>query len=212
MFEDVKSFDQLNSLVKNKRSEPYDEYFKEMDISEEQKEERVSLSEDFENAFLPVLILLFTMQQYGMVNWETARQRFDSGYRQAISSHMDIDEHMDLYISQFAYDVIDSTKSHEEDPYYYSLDRAMYLSENESNTSLNYKDFIQAIASGKTKKQWVDVRDKRERKTHLMVGGTVKKITEPFLVGDSLMFFPHDTSMGAEAKELVNCRCSCKYF
>lgn len=212
MFEDVKSFDQLNSLVKNKRSEPYDEYFKEMDISEEQKEERVSLSEDFENAFLPVLILLFTMQQYGMVNWETARQRFDSGYRQVISSHMDIDEHMDLYISQFSYDVIDSTKSHEGDPYYYSLDRAMYLSENESNTSLNYKDFLHAIASGKTKKRWVDVRDKRERKTHLMVGGTVKKITEPFLVGDSLMFFPKDVSFSPSLDQICGCRCSIKYF
>ena len=212
MFEDVKSFDQLNSLVKNKRSEPYEDYFSEMDISEEQKEERVSLSEDFENAFLPVLILLFTMQQYGMVNWETARKRFDSGYRQAISSHMDIDEYMDLYISQFSYDVIDSTKSHEEDPYYYSLDRAMYLSENESNTSLNYKDFIQAIASGKTKKQWVDVRDKRERKTHLMVGGTVKKITEPFLVGDSLMFFPKDVSFSPSLDQICGCRCSIKYF
>ena len=58
----------------------------------------------------------------------------------------------------------------------------------------------------------VDIRDKRERKDHREVGGTIKPITEPFLVGDSVMDYPKDTSYGASASQIVNCRCSIKYM
>jgi len=32
-------------------------------------------------------------------------------------------------------------------------------------------------------------------------------MNEPYLVGGSKMMFPSDTSLGARAKEVVNCRC-----
>lgn len=206
------SFDDLNALVKNKRAEPYDEYFSVMEISQKQKEDRTSLSKDLENAFLFVLILLFLMQQYNAMNWELARQRLEEGYRDAVKKHMPVDDYLSLYITSFSHDVIDSTKRHEKDPYYYSKDRGMYLAENESNTDWNHQEFKQAVAAGMTRKKWIDIRDSRERETHLEVGGTVKKITEPFIVGGSPMMFPKDTSMGAELKEIANCRCSTYYF
>jgi hypothetical protein len=77
---------------------------------------------------------------------------------------------------------------------------------------LNHQDFMDAIAAGFTLKKWVDIRDKRERKDHREVGGTIKPITEPFLVGDSVMDYPKDTSYGASASQIVNCRCSIKYM
>ena len=207
------SFDDLNALVKNKRAEPYEEYFSVMEISREQKEDRISLSEDLEEVFLFILILLFTMQQYNAMNWELARKRLDERYREAVSKHVTVDDYLSTYITAFSYDTIDSTKRHESDPYYYSKDRGMYLAENEANSAYDHTEFEQAIAAGKTRKKWIDVRDRRERETHLKVGGTVKKITEPFLVGDSLMMFPHDgLTFGASPRELVGCRCSIKYF
>lgn len=105
-----------------------------------------------------------------------------------------------------------STKNHEDSLYYYSIDRAIFSAENESAITYDRQDYLQAIKEEKTKKLWVDVRDRRERKTHLEVGGEVKPINEPFVVGDSLLLFPHDTSYGAEAKEIINCRCSITYF
>lgn len=212
MFEGM-TFDELNNLVTNKRSEPYEEYFADMEITEEQKRKRVSLSEDLGDAFLYAILLLFTMQQYGSVNWEEARAALESGYRDALSKHMTIDDYLDTYIKGFSYDAIDSTRSHGDDPYYYSTDRVMFMAENEAMGCGNYEEYLKAVASEKTMKRWVDIRDKRERKTHLKVGGTVKKITEPFLVGDSLMMFPHDGfTFGASPSELIGCRCSIEYY
>lgn len=207
------SFDDLNALVKNKRAEPYEEYFSVMEISRQQKEDRISLSEDLEEVFLFILILLFTMQQYNAVNWELARKRLDERYREAVGKHVPVDDYLSTYITAFSYDTIDSTKRHESDPYYYSKDRGMYLAENEANLVNEHNEFNEAINLGKTKKIWIDVRDGRERETHLKVGGTVKKITEPFLVGDSLMMCPHDAmTFGADPKEYINCRCTAYYF
>jgi hypothetical protein len=89
----------------------------------------------------------------------------------------------------------------------------MYIAENEANTSYAYIEYIQAIKQGKTRKQWLDIKDNKERKTHLRVGSEVKPIREPFKVGDSLMLFPKDKkTYSADDKEVVNCRCSIRYF
>ena len=99
-----------------------------------------------------------------------------------------------------------------DDPYYYSLDRARYMAENESNTSWNHSDFANAIKQGKTRKKWVDVRDNRERETHRRVGGMIIPISELFMVGSSFMLYPKDPSYGAPASEICGCRCTVKYF
>ena len=211
MFEGM-SYDELNNLVENKRSMDYEQYFGEMDLDKDAREERIETARELDDKFLYILILLFTMQQYGGVEWEMIQRLVDAGYREVIQSHMEIDDYVDNYITGFSNDFVDSTMRNEDNPYFYSRDRGMFISENESNSMLNYKDFLTAVLSGKTKKKWVDVRDKKERKTHLMVGGTVKNITEPFLVGNSLMMFAKDSSLGAAAKEIINCRCVTRYF
>lgn len=210
---DGMTFDELNQLTKMPRSEPYEEYFGDMEISGTGKEKRISLAEKLEDNFLYVLILLFTMQQYSKtVDWERARAEFEFGYLAAISNVITVDEYMESYVKQFSHDVIDSTKAHESNPWYYSRDRAIFQSENESQTSFNHQEFMDAIKAGKTRKQWVDIRDKKERETHRAVGGTIKPINEPFLVGNSLMQVPKDVSLGAESKEIINCRCSVRFL
>ncbi len=211
MFEHM-TFDELNRIVGKNRSEPYENYFGEMDLTEEKIEERISLAEKLEENFLFVLALLFTMVQYNSVNYEQIRNRFEKSYLKAINGTIVADDYINQYIRNFSYDITDSTKAHVDDMYYYSSDRAIFMAENESLTCWNHQDFVDAIKSGKRKKQWMDVRDKKERETHLQVGRTIKPIERPFVVGNSLMQYPKDASLGAESKEVISCRCTIKYF
>lgn len=208
----IRNFDEVNNYVENKRSVDFEKYFGDMDLSEEDKKKRIELAKKMENSFLIVMALLFSMQKYGTVDFEFVRSQFIYQYRSAIAGAVALDDYMENYIQSLSYDVIEATQNNPDDPYYVSPDRAKYMAENESNTSLNHQDFMDAIAAGFTLKKWVDIRDKRERKDHREVGGTIKPITEPFLVGDSVMDYPKDTSYGASASQIVNCRCSIKYM
>ena len=212
MFSDM-TFDDLNKMVGTKKSIPYETYFSNTGLSDKQKENRISLAKKMEEKFTYAMILLFTMAQYSKaIDYESVRAIFETGYLAAITGTIDVDDYIESYVKQFSYDIIDSTKKHDSDPYYYSKDRVKLISENESQTSWNYQEYVDAKNSGKTKKKWRDIRDKRERETHRKVGGTVLPIGEPFLVGDSLMYYPKDTSLGASDEEIANCRCSIKYF
>lgn len=208
----VRNFDELNVMVGMKRSEEFSDYFGAMDLGENDEKKRITLAERLEDNFLLVLALLFTMQQYESIEWEEIRVKFEMAYRNGLNGFIEIDEYLDLYIQKFSYDMVESTQIHIDEPYYYSHDRARFSAENESNSSWNYADYQAAIQSGKTKKKWVDVRDKRERETHRKVGGTVKPIGEPFIVGNSLMQFAKDTSLGASSSEIINCRCKTIYY
>lgn len=214
----VSSYDELNIRPNNRRSEPYKEYFSKMSISDKEKQERIAFSEQMEEVVLYILALIETTIESGETNQEYIQTQFYDKYLDVIASYMLID----TYIKQYALDVtkqiIDATferfSSEDKsitDDYYLSNDRAMFISECEANSILNYRQHSKAVKVGKTKKKWIDVGDKRERKTHLEVGGTILPIDEPFSVGDSLLQFPKDASLGASADEIVNCRCSIQY-
>lgn len=206
------TYDELNKMVKESKSMPYDEYFGEMKLTESEKERRISLAERFENYFKYVLILLFTMLQYGEPQWDVIQLEFEDGYKKAIDGYIDTDEDIFLYISLFALSTTEATKNHLNDPYYLSEDRAILISENESNSSLNYAQYKEAVLTGMKNKQWLSMKDRHVRESHAKVDDLTKKINEPFIVGDSLMQFPKDTSLGASMKEISGCRCAIKYF
>lgn len=214
----VSSYDELNIRPNNHRSEPYKEYFSKMSISDKEKQERIAFSEQMEEVVLYILALIETTIESGESDQEYIQTQFYDKYLDVIASYMLID----TYIKQYALDVtkqiIDATferfSAEDEsitDDYYLSNDRAMFISECEANSILNYRQYSKAVKAGKTKKKWIDVGDKRERKTHLEVGETILPIDEPFSVGDSLLQFPKDTSLGASADEIANCRCSIQY-
>lgn len=212
MFGDI-TFDELNQMVENPRALPYEEYFGEMELTETEKKKRISLAEKLEENFLPILIWLFTMQQFGGISdWEAVRLRFETEYQKSIDGAVDLDNYTKKRIKTFSYDVMESTQNHVEDFWYYSKDRVQFMSENESNISWEYQTYTDAIKKGKTRKQWVSMRDKRVRHTHRQVDGKTIGIRDVFLVGDSLMLHSGDSSLGAEAKELIACRCTTKYF
>ena len=204
-------FDELNVLSENRRSEPYEEYFDKMSISDEQKALRIAFSEKMEEVILFVLSLIETMVENEEVDQEYIENELSEQYLAIAAIYLAVDDYITDYVRQFSHDVVQSTFDHIKEEYYLSRDRAMFISECEANTSLNYKEYTDAIKSGKKYKTWKDIGDKRERRTHLKVGGTTIPIKELFAVGDSLMLFPKDVSHGASSKEIVNCRCSIQY-
>ena len=60
-------------------------------------------------------------------------------------------------------------------------------------------------------KEWIASDGSRTRDTHRTASSQYSNnpipMNEPYLVGGSKMMFPSDTSLGARAKEVVNCRC-----
>lgn len=211
MFEGL-SFDELNTLIPNKRSMSFAQFFGEMELSDEEIQKRIELAEKLEDGFLFVLALLFTMQQYNEVNWERARQEYENRYLSALSGYVTITPYIRQYVRDMSYDIMDSTKKHQAEYYYYSPDRGKFMAECESNTTRSYQCNEDAIAQGKTMKRWLTMGDKRVRATHKEVGGTSKPIGEPFYVGGSLLLYPRDFSLGASTAQTAGCRCSIEYY
>jgi uncharacterized protein with gpF-like domain len=60
-------------------------------------------------------------------------------------------------------------------------------------------------------KTWVSQGDSRVRETHLEADGQTVPSNEPFIVGDSRLMVPGDTSLGASLDEIINCRCAAQY-
>jgi uncharacterized protein with gpF-like domain len=190
-----------------------------MELTREQVKQRIKMAREIENSLAFLFALILTYAEYAKQSQtdialyiEIITFQFKNRYREVLQQFTELDDYVNQYLDLFAAMVIETTMNHIDDEYYTSDDRAQYIAENEANTTLNYQDYIQAVRAGKKKKKWIDIRDKKERKTHLKVGGTVKKINEPFAVGNSLMMFPKDESLGAEASEIINCRCSVRYF
>lgn len=214
----ISSYDELNIRPNNRRSEPYKEYFSKMLISDKEKQERIAFSEQMEEVVLYILALIETTIESGETKREYIQTQFYDKYLDVIASYMLIDTYIKQYAlgvtKQIIYATFERFSAEDKsitDDYYLSNDRAMFISECEANSILNYRQYSKAVKAGKTKKKWIDVGDKKERKTHLEVGGTILPIDEPFSVGDSLLQFPTDTSLGASADEIVNCRCSIQY-
>lgn len=209
--------DYINEYMSNyewvRRSIPYDEYFEDMEITEEEKKDRKKFAESMEEVMLFIFSLFSAMSRYGHKNKEFVINQLQEKYSEVVLKFMDLDRYLEDYIEEFSRDTIDITIEHQDEKYYTSDDRAMLISENESHFAFSHKEFSDAVKAGKRYKQWMDIRDSRERETHRKVGRTILPINEPFVVGDSLMMHPKDSeSYGAKADEIVNCRCSARYF
>lgn len=205
------NIDKLNVVYKN-RAEPYEEYFDVMEISEEQKEERIEASYDFEEDMFFFITMIVLLHGSGYSDYSTAVKQFTDRYTNNVSKYIDDRDFLLWYPLLFANDMLDSTLRNIDNPWYSSFDRAMFNAENEANAVLNRSEFIKAILAGKRYKTWHDMADRRVRETHRIVGGRTVPIGSVFSVGNALMRFPHDYEMASDnPEELINCRCSITY-
>lgn len=208
----AREIDELNIPMPYSRSEQFEQYFGDMDLTDEEKENRIEVAKDLDDLMLFIFALIAVMRESNAVDKDYISLQINNRYMAILQGYMGIDKYLEDYIRQFSDTFIQTTFDSIDDSWYLSTDRARFIGENESETTWNYDEYRQAIESGKTRKQWVDIMDKRERKTHREVGGTVIPIEDVFVVGNSLMRYPKDNLYGAEAKEIVNCRCTIKYF
>ena len=212
------SFDQLNRLYADgragrMRSMPYEKYFGEMDLTEEQKEKRIDTADRMEEIFIGALALIFYMWQYGAVDTGAVASLTESQYR-ALLAQGDIGASEDFlahHIPETVAGIVNTTVSDPDNAFNFSLDRAMLIAENESNDVWNNAEFAEAVEAGKTTKTWSAIIDRRTRDTHRDLDGVTKPIMEPFEVGEYLMQYPTDESYGAGMEEIANCRCSVRY-
>ena len=211
MFKNLR-FDELNTLIQNKRSMPFEQYFGEMNLTEEEKSKRIQMAEELEENFIVTMTLLFTMAQANKIDYEFIRKQIEDSYLETLRKYASVDRHLETYVKSFSYDVIDSTKKHKNEPYYYSLDRARFMAENEVNTAINHARYIEAVNGGKTMKRWESIIDEATRKDHREINGKYISIGQAFHVGDSWMLFPKDMSMNPNPNQVINCRCSMMYY
>jgi len=92
------------------------------------------------------------------------------------------------------------------------LPRANAIARTEIITASNLGSQIAAESFGvQLEKTWLGTDDERERATHQAADGQTVGLKDAFAVGNSLLMFPGDSSLGAEAAEVVNCRCTQTY-
>lgn len=200
-------FDEINKL--KTKSLPYEQYFGEMTISNDEKEKRIELAKQLE----PIFLFLFAVITKDSLEYcyEMVSRRYSDAVSVIIGDEITENGFMAGYINSIAKDIVDSTIKNESNVYFKSTDRAKYLAENESNTVANYYQQVDAIKDGCTQKTWISMQDKKVRHTHEEVDGETIGIEEAFIVGNSRMLYPKDTSLGASSEEIVNCRCSVIY-
>lgn len=205
----MKTFDELNisqSILS------IEEYFEEMNLTKAEKKKRKTFAESMEETMLFIFALFSVMKQYNKINKEFIILQLRSRYSEIVLKHMEIDEYIENYIKNISEEIVDVTLKHIDEPFYLSEDRSLLISENEANGIFNYYEFLEAVEKGKTRKRWITERDNQVRKTHAEVNGITIPIKEPFVVGNSLMMFPKDTSLNAEMEQIAGCRCTVKYL
>lgn len=90
----ISSYDELNIILGKHRSEPYEEYFSKMSISDKEKRERITFSEQMEEVVLYILALIETTIESGETNREYIQTQFYDKYLDVIASYMFIDTYI----------------------------------------------------------------------------------------------------------------------
>ena len=206
----VTSFDEINKLLPEKRSIPFEKYFGDMGLDGEREEKRIRLAERFFEELLFLFLYLFEMQRTGVFDWEEIRTEAVEAYKRSAKDHLTeerLDERAEIYADNF----VRATRDHIEDPYYFSEDRLVVNAENEAESIYSEEEYFDAVDKGYTHKIWHTMEDEYVRHTHAELDGLMIPINEVFTVGDSLMMYPKDDTYLADASETVNCRCYVEY-
>lgn len=181
-----------------------EEYFGDIDwLTEEQRKRRIAEAKDYRD------MMLLWFAKFELDGNGDYLPLADS-FRERMSAYGEVDKELSDYADVFALSVAQATMDNEGE-YWTSYKRATNIGNDTAQTVENNLDF-KAAQRGMKKKTWIDVRDRRERETHLEVGGTTLKVGEYFRVGKAKMRYPKDVLAADEyPEEVVNCRCGIKY-
>lgn len=199
-------FDELHSLSRDY----YEEWFDEMGISKDAKTDRVLVAMALEDGFMDVLAWIQLKKDRGEPFFWDSIGLFEKAFLVAALTRVD-DEAIRQTASEFAEDVALSTYNHQDEEYFLSADRAINMAATESNAINVYGELDDARKAGKSRKKWNTIIDGREREWHEEANGTELPLDEPFEINGELLMYPLDTSLGAGADNIANCRCWLTY-
>lgn len=199
---------------------PYREFFGKMHIEPEQMDERIALARDIEREVL-FIFAYWTIRADVELTVEQLKAELKERLYEVITAHTRADDYIKAHIDEVVDQIIDTTEKNDAEitqdesigiqSYWLSKDRAMLISENEANSIENYVEYREAKARGLTRKRWLTELDNKVRDTHAEIEGKTVDIDGYFIVGSSLMRFPHDYSENPDPAEIINCRCACQY-
>ena len=188
----------------------YETYFGEMEISDEEKKERLELAKELE----PIFISFFYAFLESGEDENNFLQSLSAEYRKVVLKFLKVREppaYIKEYSEKITEDIIRTTIENKDTPYFTSVERAVNIAANEANTIGNYREYTRMVKQGYKYKTWITMNDDKVRHTHAESNGYKIGIFDSFQIGASEMSFPRDYSLGASAEEIVNCRCSLKY-
>ena len=203
-----RQFDELKEI--KFRSLPYEQFFGEMELNEQEKERYIALAEQFEILFLYFFMIFIDDES----QIEYYQQFICDGYIRIVNDFLNVEQtsaYITEYVNKYSQNFVDVTYRHQNDTYYTSYDRARLNAENETLTVANYKDYVNAVKSNKHKKEWITMRDERVRSTHIKVDRRQIGIFDVFDVGNSVLGYPRDMTYDPEPQEVINCRCRLRY-
>lgn len=202
-------FDKLNNL--RSQAIPFEKYFGEMDLDDNEKERRVELAKLLDDMFFYYLAMLLDDEKEEIDTRKSLKEEFRNIVSNFFKDTINEADYVYGYIDGAVDSIIDTTLKNSSDEWYTSQDRASYLAEDNTNPLANYYQDRQALLEGKTHKTWRTILDGKERHSHFIANAQEVPIGTAFNVGNSKMMFPGDLSLGADLNEIVNCRCSCFY-
>lgn len=204
----MRLFDEINNLSEDEIID-ISTYFDDMELSDDEREKRKEFARSMDEIMLFIFALFLTMKDYKYIDRNFIIKQLEIQYLEAVKQFADLDGYIEDYIERFSKDTVDTTIKNGSEDYWTSEERSTLIAVNEANSIMGYQQLQDTIKQGFTRKTWITERDNRVRKTHREVDRETIGITEMFLVGNSLMAYPHDFS--AETQEICGCRCSIKY-
>lgn len=202
----IRTIDEFENLKTYKGEIDIEDFFDGMEISDEQKDKRMEVTNKLFWIFSSLFVLFEVTADYETCQWWLSDQLTN-----VVMEYGNYDSYSVLYIEKFVTDYVDVTFKHDEEPYYVSDDRAILGSINEANAICEYGELSDAIEEGMTFKIWHTERDSKVRKTHVPLDGKKIPIEDFFEVGGELLLYPRDEVNCGDLSEIANCRCSCSY-
>lgn len=204
------SFDYLNNLGLKRRSIPFKEYFKVMNLPKDEIDTRLSMAHDIYEMMAIHIILCMSASNYKVSESFVANQ-LQADMLDVVGKYGDIDDYIQENVAKLSKDIAKATLNHLDDPYYLSEDRAMFVAEDEANTFANYIQYVKANASCSTS-TWHTMKDNGVRHTHVPLDGKTLPMGQYFNVGGCQMRFPKDLLYAEDyPEEYIGCRCFATY-
>lgn len=208
---DLLSIDEINRLHSR---------IQEMELSQEEKDRRSKLVDDFVEAIVPFFKYAKAAIEY------SDDDDMDTWY------YLFIEECTDSYISvldkngltsgkyaeraenaskEISTTILNSYADGKSLDDIFSERKVATIAETETNILSNTRMDDEAREAGYTKKTWVTMGDEKVRIAHALVDNVTIGIDDAFDVEGYAMKYPCDTSDNPDASLVVNCRCICQY-